>query len=90
MARVTYPLKNGGKLVLNKKAFVELMKSGEMQRLLLRRAQKVKTAAGDGFEESVFVGKNRARASVITATHKARRKQSQDNILQRALYAGRD
>lgn len=90
MARVTYPLKNGGKLVLNKKAFVELMKSGEMQRHLLRRAQKVKAAAGDGFDESVFVGKNRARASVITATAEARRKQSKDNILQRALYAGRD
>ena len=53
MARVTYPLRNGGKLVLNNKAFVELMKSGEMQRHLLRRAQKVKAAAGDGFEESV-------------------------------------
>ena len=45
MARVTYPLKNGGKLVLNKKAFVELMKSGEMQRDLMRRARKVKAAA---------------------------------------------
>ena len=89
MARVTYPLRNGGKLVLNKKAFVELMKSGEMQRDLMRRARKVKAAAGEGFEESVFVGKNRARASVITGTYAARRKQSKDNILQRALYAGR-
>lgn len=44
----------------------------------------------NGFEESVFVGKNRARASVITATYASRRKQSKDNVLQRALYAGRD
>ena len=89
MARVTYPLRNGGKLVLNKKAFVELMKSGEMQRDLIRRSRKVKAAAGEGFEESVFVGKRRARASVITATFAARRRQSRDNALQRALSAGR-
>ena len=90
MARVTYPLRNGGKLVLNKRAFVDLMKSGEMQRDLIRRARKVKQAAGEGFDDSVFVGKNRARASVITATYAARRRQSKDNVLQRALYAGRD
>lgn len=89
MARVTYPLRNGGKLVLNKKAFVELMKSGEMQRDLMRRARKVKAAAGDGFGESVFVGKTRARASVITESWSARRRQGRDNILQRALSAGR-
>ena len=89
MANVTYRLRNG-RLVLNKSRFTDLMKSGEMQRDLMRRARKVKAAAGEGFEESVMVGKNRARASVITATLRARRRQSRDNILQRALGAGRD
>lgn len=89
MARVTYHLPRGAKLVLNKKQFVELMKSGPMKRDLLRRAQRVKESAGDGFAESVYDGKNRARASVITATFAARRKQSKDNVLQRALNAGR-
>lgn len=89
MAKVTYPLPRGAKLVLDKKQFVELMKSGPMKRDLLRRAKRVKESAGDGFEESVYDGKNRARASVITATFAARRKQSKDNVLQRALNAGR-
>lgn len=86
---VTYRLPRGAKLVLNKKQFVELMKSGPMKRDLLRRAKRVKESAGDGFEESVYDGKNRARASVITGTFAARRKQSKDNVLQRALNAGR-
>lgn len=89
MANVTYRLRNG-KLVLNKRRFVDLMKSGEMQRDLIRRSRKVKEAAGEGFEASMVVGKNRARASVITGTFSARRRQSRDNILQRALGAGRD
>lgn len=89
MAKVTYHLPRGAKLVLGKKQFVELMKSGPMKRDLLRRSKRVKESAGDGFEESVYDGKNRARASVITATFAARRKQSKDNVLQRALNAGR-
>lgn len=86
---VTYRLPRGAKLVIDKKQFVELMKGGPMQRDLLRRAQKVKEAAGDGFGESVHKGKNRARASVITESWSARRRQGRDNILQRALNAGR-
>ena len=89
MAKVTYHLPRGAKLALNKNQFVELMKSGPMKRDLLRRAKRVKESAGDGFEESVYDGKNRARASVITGTFAARRKQSKDNVLQRALNAGR-
>ena len=89
MAKVTYHLPRGAKLVLDKNQFVELMKSGPMKRDLLRRAKRAKESAGDGFEESVYDGKNRARASVITGTHAARRKQSKDNALQRALNAGR-
>lgn len=88
MAKVTYQLKNG-RLVLDKEAFVELMKSAPMQRDLLRRAQRVADAAGEGFHESVVVGKNRARASVITDTREARKRQSETNVLQRALNAGR-
>lgn len=89
MAKVTYHLPRGAKLVLDKKQFVELMKSGPMKRDLLRRAKRVKESAGDGFEESVYDGKSRARASVITGTLAARRKQSKDNVLQRSLNAGR-
>jgi len=40
-------------------------------------------------EPSAMVGKNRARASVITATHSARRAEATRRALTRAIDAGR-
>lgn len=77
------------KIKLHSKGFHELLTSDEAKRDVLGRAQKVATAAGDGFEAHQSPSKNRARAVVVTVSHKARRKQSKDNVLQRALNSGR-
>lgn len=77
------------RIELNSKAIRDLLRSPEVQAELLRRAQNIAAAAGPGMEASVVPGRNRARASVITATAEARRAQATDRVLTRALDAGR-
>lgn len=66
-----------------------VLKSDEVQALLKERADRIAAAAGEGMEVSVRVGKTRARASVITATRKARLAEANDRALTSALDAGR-
>ncbi|SMY01111.1 hypothetical protein BSP239C_03182 [Brevibacterium sp. 239c] len=77
------------KLKLNNAGFRALRTDPAVKRDLMKRAQRVAEAAGDGFEAHESPSKNRARATVGARTAKARRKQSKDNVLQRALNAGR-
>lgn len=56
---------------------------------LERRARAVAEAAGDGMEADVFVGRNRARGGVITATPAAREAEARDRALTRAMDAAR-
>lgn len=56
---------------------------------LQARAERVAEAAGDGFEADTFVGRNRARAGVITATPAAMEAEARDHVLVRALDAAR-
>lgn len=77
------------RIKLNNSGFRALRTSPGVKRDLMKRAQRVAEAAGDGFEAHESPSSNRARATVGTRTVKARRKQSKDNVLQRALSAGR-
>lgn len=77
------------RIKLKNKGFRELRKHPNVKADLMRRAQKVADAAGDGFEASESPGKNRARATVGTRSYSARRRQAKDNVLQRALSAGK-
>lgn len=77
------------RIKLNNKGFRELRTSPGVKRDLMNRAKRVADAAGEGFEAHESPSKNRARATVGTRSSKARRRQSKDNVLQRALNAGR-
>lgn len=66
-----------------------LLKSSEVQALLKEKADRIAAAAGPGMEASSWVGRTRARASVITASGKARRAEATDRALTKALDAGR-
>jgi hypothetical protein len=66
-----------------------LAKSPEALAEVEARAKKVAAAAGPGFEVSSRIGVNRARASVRADSYSARRRNSRQNILIRALEAGR-
>lgn len=77
------------KIKLKYAGFRELRTLPAMKRDLMKRARRVAEAAGDGFEAHESPSKNRARATVGTRTTKARRRQAKDNVLQRALNAGK-
>lgn len=76
---------------INSKGAVAVLKSEAVQANLLGRAQRAAAAAGGGpdFEASVTVGKNRARASVVTATHEGRQAEAKDRVLTKSLDAAR-
>lgn len=78
--KVTWHLKN----------WKALRNSPEVLADLDQRASKIAAAAGEGFtRRQAQTGKARGRASVGATTAEARLRQSRDNVLQRALNAGR-
>lgn len=74
---------------INSDGIQELLKSGPVRALLKAKADRIAAAAGPGMLASSFVGRTRARASVITDTHKARRAEATNRSLTRAIDAGR-
>lgn len=67
-----------------------LRNSPEVRGDLDWRASRIAHAAGEGFtRRQAKVGKNRARASVGASTFEARKRQAEENVLQRAINAGR-
>lgn len=82
------------RLKMSNKGFAELRNSMGVLGDLNRRARRIRDAAGEGFEarpaRAGTEGKNpRGRASVGTTDIASRRAQSKNNILQRAMNAGR-
>jgi hypothetical protein len=85
-----YRLSGGGELVLNNAEFNALRRGPEIRKDIEARVNRVAAVAGDGFEASMWDGKQTARGSVVTGTFEARRKQAKEgNTLQRSLDAGR-
>lgn len=74
---------------INRQALAAILKSPEVLADLRARAERVRNAAGPGFEMDSRVGRNRARASVKAESFSARVRNSRENILIRALEAGR-
>jgi hypothetical protein len=74
---------------LNSRGMRALLRSPEMLADLERRAARIATAAGPGHEVEGSIGRNRARAAVITATAEARIAEAKRRTLTRAIDAGR-
>lgn len=71
---------------LNRSGVAELMKSQAMQDVLSEHAKTIKERAGDGYEQDIYVGKNRANAMVKAETFKARKDNSENNTLLKAVH----
>jgi len=69
------------KIKVNKSGMDRILKSPEMQRLLLDRTAKIARAAG--------LGRTRARGTVFTKDELAKRAEATDRALSRAIDAGR-
>lgn len=78
-----------GKVKLNRKGMRQLLASDEVRQDLRARAQRIASAAGDGFETDVDTGGKRARASVRTVTISAMIAEGRHAALTRAVDAGR-
>ena len=73
------------KFELNQKGVAELMKSAAMQDVLKGHASRIKNRVGEGYEQDIYVGKNRANAQVWAATNEARKDNSKNNTLLKAM-----
>lgn len=74
------------KFKLNRQGIRELLKSNEMEAVLREKARKVRDRAGDGFEDDIYSGRNRANAMVKASTYQANRRNREENTLLRALF----
>lgn len=73
------------KLELNREGVRELLRSSEMMDICSQLAENVAARAGDGYETSTYVGKNRVNASVKAETFRARYDNLKNNTLLKAL-----
>lgn len=73
--------------VLNRSAVAALMKSSEMQAVLKEKATAIRSRAGDGYEQDIYVGKNRANAMVFAESYAAKRDNMKNNTLLKAVRA---
>lgn len=76
------------RLVLNRAAIRRLLRSPEVARDLDRRARAIAAAVGPGYRVSNYLGRNRARATVSTATWPARQREAHEHRLPRAMRSG--
>lgn len=78
------------KIVWNRNAFREIRLLPKVAADVHDRAERVASAAGDGFEAFPTANpRNRARAAVVTTTPRAMRRNARDQTLLRSLQAGK-
>jgi len=70
---------------LNYKGVGELLKSEAMQTILSEYATNIKNRCGDGYEQDIYVGKTRANAMVSATTYQAKKDNSENNTLLKAV-----
>lgn len=70
---------------LNRPGVAELMKSKNMQKILERYATRARNRAGRGYEQDLYVGRNRANASVWTVTKEAQSDNYKNNTLLKSV-----
>lgn len=70
---------------LNSAGVRELLQSSQMQSVLSTHATDVRNRAGEGYDTSIYVGKNRANASVYASTEEAYKDNLENNTLLKAL-----
>jgi hypothetical protein len=71
------------------KAFKQLRQSNEVIADLHERAGRIAAGCGPGYATHSGVGKTRGRATVITATHEARKDNAASNTILRNIDRGR-
>lgn len=73
------------KITINYKGIGEVLKSTEVIDLLESKAKQIQMRAGEGYEVTTYIGKSRANVSVKAETKKAKRDNSKNNTLLKAM-----
>lgn len=76
------------KFELDREGVRELLKSEEMAEVCESYARDIQGRAGDGYDVSVYQGKNRVNASVKAETDEALHDNYENNTLLKALGGG--
>lgn len=71
---------------LNEAGIIELLQSPEMAAIIQQHASRVNNAAGPGYESNVMTGKKRAVGRVWADSAAAKRDNSKNNTLLKALH----
>lgn len=73
------------KIVLNRNAVRNMLKSTEMMDICVKHAQKARSRLGAGYEVNTHVGKNRVNAAVEAVSHQAKKENMENNSILKAL-----
>lgn len=73
------------KFELNREGVRELLRSSEMMDICKSYADKARGSLGEGYEVTTKTGKNRVNAEVAAVTYQARRENSENNTILKAL-----
>jgi len=73
------------KIKLNSAGVRELLKSQEMQAVLTSKASGIRTRCGDGYNQDMHVGRNRANAMIWADTYDAMKDNSENNTILKAV-----
>lgn len=74
------------KFKLNYKGVGDLMKSKAMQSILTEHATKIRNRCGEGYEQDIHVGRNRANAMVRATSYQAKKDNLENNTLLKAVH----
>lgn len=78
-------MSNKIKVELNGEGVRQILKSQEVKALCAQKASEVVSRCGSGFGSDTFVGANRVNAMVFADTAEAKKRNSKDNTLLKAL-----
>lgn len=75
------------KVVLNRAAVREMLKSPEMEAICKERAVAALQSLGDGYTVNTFQGKNRVNAEIAAESFQARKENMENNTILKALMS---
>jgi len=73
------------KFELNRQGVANLMKSSNMQTILKGHATAIRNRSGRGYEQDIYVGKNRANARVWADSQEAKGDNMDNNTLLKSV-----
>lgn len=78
-------MSNKIKVELNSEGVRQLLKSQEIKSMCAQKASEIVLRCGSGFGTDTYVGSNRVNAMVFAETAEAKKRNSRDNTLLKAL-----